>query len=751
MGRTHWTGMAAALAAVALFSAGCNGPQGEPGPGGTPGEPGLPGATGPQGSAGPTGSTGSTGPTGPAGTNGTNGTNGTAGVACWDLNGNGTCEAASEDKSSDGLCTALDCLGQPGYGYLALEANGVVGFVRDTAGAPVAAAKVYLVPQGQIPDAGLELSTNIALVRADPNDEPLEDPIAANGASFAQATTNVDGIYRIATIPSGSFFVVVEPDALDVGHLPGGSLCRKATARADLAGKQVNLTISTRPSAGAVYVGPSVCLNCHGKVHTLATAHMNGLRKPGTLGPLQDATEFPGWNLGLAKFGAGTATSGGTTLYFYGYGGTPGSPNYKVSETDPGAAVSFTARLYSTAGAAPYLVELRDVKGATAPATYEVDLTYGGGVYKQRYIAKLADGSRYVLPIQFNQEGAGNGLEDAGTPASRWTWQHYNAQYWYDETVPGLRVPAKGKSFDNNCAGCHFTGFKLAGDATAGYRARAVPDPMGELDFDGDGKLEALNISCETCHGPGSEHWERAGNGRSIVTPSLLTPEREVAICSACHTRALGIGGGNTEAPLDSSGSMPRAGLSRKEFLTNHISKIDDGLWSATTGDGKHSVKHHQQASDFIKTRKYRNPSQLLTCSACHDLHGTAGDPKQLRAPLESSDGTPGLCLSCHGATFPTGLTQAARFQAHYAAQGLTNINMPGAQCAQCHMPKTAKSGAGRAQATIAGVKYYSGDISSHLFQVPRRTSIPSAGKGPEMLSIPYTLACGQGCHSAAP
>lgn len=39
---------------------------------------------------------------------------GADGIACWDLNENGTCDAASEDASGNGTCEAIDCQGPPG-------------------------------------------------------------------------------------------------------------------------------------------------------------------------------------------------------------------------------------------------------------------------------------------------------------------------------------------------------------------------------------------------------------------------------------------------------------------------------------------------------------------------------------------------------------------------------------------------------------------------------------------------------------
>jgi hypothetical protein len=636
---------------------------------------------------------------------------------------------------------------------VALEPAGVVGIVRDTAGEAVIGATVYLVPSADIPSAALDLTT-VAAARASTADEPLEDTVALNGAGYQKAVTDANGIYRIATVAAGRYFLTAVPDAADAEHLPGGSRCRTSVADTALVGKQLDIKLSTRPSATAEYVGPSVCLGCHGVVHEKQTLHMLGIRPIGKVGPLQDSSRFPAWNDPLAKF-----TAAGTTLTYCDYNGT--TKDWKLTENPGGSctgAVSFTARLYLSG--ADYKVDLVDVKGSSGTKTYTVELSYGGGLYKQRYVTKLADGSRYILPIQYNtQAAAGLAGAEPSAPQGRWVWTQYNSANWYveDTVTPAnsqLREPAAEKSFDNSCAGCHFTGYQLTGN-----KARGVADEKGEYDYDGDGQPEVMNISCENCHGPGSDHWYRAGGGHAIVSPSLLTPEREVTICARCHTRVIGNGGVlsgtgalNTEAPLGAGGAMPVAGISRTEFLTSYVSKIDDGLWTvAAGGDDKHSVKHHQQGSDFIKSLKYRNPFDLLTCSSCHDVHGNSGLVHQLKGALDDAGvAAAGMCLGCHGPTFagaaadPTG----TRMRAHWASKGITDVGMGNIRCVDCHMPKTAKSGSGLQQATIESVTYYSGDISSHVFDVPRRASI--VNKSANMMPIAYTNKCGV-CHTTAP
>lgn len=107
--------------------------QGPPGPMGPQGDTGATGTAGPQGPQGPQGLQGAqglqglTGPQGPTGPQGEPGTPGAAGLHCWDLNGNGTCDLATEDISQNGTCDALDCKGpevSPGkYGKVAVVAQ----------------------------------------------------------------------------------------------------------------------------------------------------------------------------------------------------------------------------------------------------------------------------------------------------------------------------------------------------------------------------------------------------------------------------------------------------------------------------------------------------------------------------------------------------------------------------------------------------------------------------------------------------
>ncbi len=72
------------------------------------------------------------------------------------------------------------------------------------------------------------------------------------------------------------------------------------------------------------------------------------------------------------------------------------------------------------------------------------------------------------------------------------------------------------KAFDANCLECHTVGFNREG---------GFVDP--EL------TPQRLNVQCESCHGPGREHLEAAGQ-----SPMPTPGPQGAPVCAACHNRA---------------------------------------------------------------------------------------------------------------------------------------------------------------------------------------------------------------------
>ncbi|HEX7477445.1 MAG TPA: cytochrome c3 family protein [Polyangiales bacterium] len=627
---------------------------------------------------------------------------------------------------------------------IALETKGVVGMVRDPSGQLVGSGTVYLIPVADLTALAkqpIDLSLGTSAAAALAIDEPLEDLLDANAGKYTSANVAVDGSYRFTQLAKGQYFVVFRPGAKDAYHLPGGDRCRKAFDQASLLGTQLDIEVSGRASDAATYVGSSACFGCHGRHRSMRTAHRLGLQVPATRGQFQDTSALPNFDAALSAF------EQGAKLYYYGCDPTrAGDAKCRVSETDPtiatpSAVISFELHL-GRAAAVPkgevgaYTVDIVNRLGS-GTAHYDVVLTYGGAVAKQRYLTRRTNTngsfSYYLLPLQHNDAG-----DNSYPQSDDWVWKDYQSEQWYDFAASALIEPGNTHAFDNNCAGCHMTGFRLTGDATAGYSAHAVGDINGDFDFDGDGKREEINTGCEDCHGPASEHLEAKVRGLRIVSPSLLTPEREVMICGRCHSRPQGKGGGGTEAPLGSDGRMPRAGLRRSEFITGFTTRVDgESTDFHASGDSK---SNHQQYSDYIRSKMYRNSSSLVACSTCHDAHGNDTNTHQLRSA--ANDNT--ACTTCHnGADFTTlsGHLNKVTMYPHAAVDPTQLV------CTACHMVKTVASGArhpellDKVPTTATPVQYFHGDTASHRFFVTPRAS--SA-----VQPVAATLACGA-CHAA--
>jgi predicted CXXCH cytochrome family protein len=263
----------------------------------------------------------------------------------------------------------------------------------------------------------------------------------------------------------------------------------------------------------------------------------------------------------------------------------------------------------------------------------------------------------------------------------------------------------------------------------------AANDPAGEADIDGDGVPNELNIGCETCHGAGSAHVRAPKNKRhaTIVNPRKLAAERAMVICNQCHSRPQGTM--KNDQPINKDNRMLTPGVSRNEYLVNHTSR-EDAAQRDFWPDGVHSKSHHQQGTDLVRSKKYVNDRQLMTCSDCHEPHGKTAVKHQLRMEAREKGA---LCLGCHKVDAKAHSEKAVGFAHEEVA------------CINCHMPKTMQTGAGLGKGLDGkgGKNYWTNDITSHLFDVPRKSNVGVKGVEPgKAMPIPYTNACG-GCHKA--
>ncbi len=168
-----------------------------------------------------------------------------------------------------------------------------------------------------------------------------------------------------------------------------------------------------------------------------------------------------------------------------------------------------------------------------------------------------------------------------------------------------------------------------------------------------------INVGCEACHGPASQHIEWAKRpalargkidnyGLSVAT-SNLTPQKQIVICAPCHSRRYQLGDNDHK---------------NSELLDFMVpSLLTEDLYHA---DGQIEEEDYVYGS-FTQSKMY---SKGVRCSDCHDMHS-------LKLHREKND----LCLQCHRAEDYD--TQAH----HFHKKQVEGKPSDGHLCVKCHMP----------------------------------------------------------------
>ncbi len=281
------------------------------------------------------------------------------------------------------------------------------------------------------------------------------------------------------------------------------------------------------------------------------------------------------------------------------------------------------------------------------PGDYRIQYCFG--VYPlQQYLIGFPGGKLQVLDIAWDSRPEAEG-------GQRWFHLHPDTP-----TPPGDVLHWTGPNLNWNymCADCHSTNLKKNYDSsTRNYKTTWA----------------SMDVSCEACHGPGSDHvaWarsEKAGQAtdnkgltavlderkdiqwlRNAISgrPQRSLPNtqrRELDICAHCHARR--------EQLTDEF-------VPGQDFMDAYRPVlIEQGLYHA---DGQMEDEVYVWGS-FLQSKMYQAG---VTCSDCHDPHST-----RLRAPGSE------ICEQCH---------EAKRYATpthHHHEPGSS-----GADCLACHMP----------------------------------------------------------------
>ena len=271
--------------------------------------------------------------------------------------------------------------------------------------------------------------------------------------------------------------------------------------------------------------------------------------------------------------------------------------------------------------------------------TFQVEYVFGVRPLQQ-YLVKFPDGRMQCLPTAYD--------------TIRGAWFHlYSA-----EPIPAGDVLHWTKPLQNwnyMCAECHSTDLRKNFDLA---------------DNSYDTKWSEIDVSCETCHGPGSLHVELA-EANSLFwdrrigfgLPNLKSEDSHVEIeaCAPCHARR------QVVYPDHKAGD---------KFLNHYLPQLlDNNLYYA---DGQLLEEDYVYGS-FIQSLMYQKG---VRCSDCHDSHTarvkhTAKDARWDALPENS------LCTDCHMGTHPAGKYDTPAHHHH------PDSSKPGTRCVECHMPET--------------------------------------------------------------
>jgi len=279
---------------------------------------------------------------------------------------------------------------------------------------------------------------------------------------------------------------------------------------------------------------------------------------------------------------------------------------------------------------------------------YEIKFTFGAYPLQQ-YLVPMPGGRLQALGIAWDSRSRNNG-------GQRWFALYPDRKIAASDP---LHWTAIDQTWNYQCADCHSTNLRKNYDEkTRSYATR----------------WSAVDVACEACHGPGSDHvawakktgaWKSLGASRGLtialddrkgvvwpIDPATgnarrSTPrisEQEIMLCARCHSR-------RGEIHEDYVHGQPVGDDYR-------VALLDSDLYFP---DGQIKAEVYEYGS-FIQSKMFHAG---VTCGDCHEPHSLA-----LRAAGNA------LCLQCHAA----GKYDSTKHHFH-------KLGSVGSRCVECHMP----------------------------------------------------------------
>ena len=473
--------------------------------------------------------------------------------------------------------------------------------------------------------------------------------VAVEGQKIT-ATTSKDGSFNLeGVVPGNVFLYAATPSKAYLD----GEILKSIPVKGGATVSGVTITLSGRPSEAATYVGMKICSGCHdaslsksldsspqasahSRFVTEGTSHMvykNMWPEPaskylprdpqGKLLKVQDPLDGKGM-VNVALCTKGEESNRQYLFKFY----PEQKEGVSLAEADldcsdkPADAVWIPVA--ATIGG-----EGNWGKGYVDPNHKTPDRYPNFGEGKQRFMARIQDvpviakwmkdnnvsreGQKqdYIcfLPVYIMQDGTPRDSKvlakgQVGFPAF---WQK-SPKDWAEPD----------NTLSRNCAGCHATGITI--------KTKDFPDYKSVVT---DWDYKDMNITCEHCHGPGSDHVKTSDKAQ-IIMPEYLTAKASNQLCGQCH----GSHDGKSQNPMgvfkppydanykDTLGHgffVPGVYDLETFYFNFDKARVDRGSeWKGGTfmtwPDQTHGVAHSMEYSELHRSPHWSNGSEKLTC-----------------------------------------------------------------------------------------------------------------------------------------
>ena len=174
-----------------------------------------------------------------------------------------------------------------------------------------------------------------------------------------------------------------------------------------------------------------------------------------------------------------------------------------------------------------------------------------------------------------------------------------------------------------------FVGAETCATCHAELSTKFASNPHSKLALMHGGK----GITCESCHGPGKEHVESGGDATKILQFSKATPQIVDAKCLSCHV--------GTHANFERS-SHGAAGVSCISCHSSHVFESEKNLLRVSEPKLCYGC-HTDAKAAFAQPFHHKVNEGLMTCSDCHNPHGTF-ESKLLKSSADQNT----VCTKCH-------------------------------------------------------------------------------------------------------